>query len=48
MSKVLFEQTVTMLQADLANFIELIKCNGLEAELTAEKAKKYNITIEEE
>ena len=48
MSKVLFEQTVEMLQSDLLNFIELIKCNALEAELDEKEAKKYKIIIEEE
>ena len=47
-SKVLFQQTVSMLKADLDNFIELIKCNSVEAEFEAEKVKKYKITIEEE
>lgn len=47
-SKVLFQHTVSMLKSDLDNFIELIKCNEVEAELEANKVKKYKITIEEE
>ena len=47
-SKVIFQQTVAMLKTDLDNFMELIKCNALEAELEATKVKKYKITIEEE
>lgn len=46
--KVIFQQTLKMLEKDMDNFIALLKCNALEAEFETEEAKKYTIIIEEE
>lgn len=46
--KVVFQKTLSLLEKDMENFIELLKCNAVEAEFEQSKAKKYNITIEEE
>lgn len=46
--KVVFQQTLQMLEKDVDNFIELLKCNAVEAEFDSKEAKKYTITIEEE
>lgn len=46
--KVVFQQTLSMLKKDVENFMELLKCNALEAEFDAKNAKKYKISIEEE
>jgi hypothetical protein len=46
--KVVFQGTLKMLEKDVENFIELLKCNALEAEFESAKAKNYTITIEED
>lgn len=46
--KVVYFNTVSMLPTDMANFVELIKCNELEAELDSHKAEKYRIEIVKE
>lgn len=46
--KVMFQQTLSLLENDVENFIELLKCNALEAEFDTKNAKKYTISIEEE
>ena len=48
MSKIIVSETVSMLPSDMSNFVELIKCNTLEAELDPKKAKHYKIIISEE
>lgn len=43
----ILSENVDMLAEDMENFIALIHCNAVEAELASNKAKHYKITITE-
>lgn len=44
---IILSENVDMLASDMENFIALVHCNAVEAELTSNKAKHYKITITE-
>ena len=44
---IILSENVDMLASDMENFIALVHCNAVEAELASDKAKHYKITITE-